>query len=484
MRYRPTYVAALLFVVVASALAQESGRHRTLVIDTDLGVDDAVTLALALQSPDVDIVAISACEGVASGPTATVYLERLLALFNRGDIPLYAPATGDRPQIVPPFRPFAEAAVGTALPAGAQLCHKAFAASLYEHQAPATVLMLGPLTNLAAALRERPEIKERITEVVIAGETDVQQNWNLAYDRDATAVVKASGLRITCVAPSAALRKPESWRERLPGDGPVTSIGEGFVRRLLAEERVRAHYVTQWPGFSDELAYLYCVDSDRFERDRARGDCVPQAARSQELLSAFTTGLQDGRQAAPRVTLEGGPLPEAILRPDLRQRRAAILSKNGETEWFLELVASELHAQLEPHSVIGVKMGLRAAELLNAPRRAMKVVSHAAAVPPASYLNDGVLVASGATPGCGLFTHVPGGTSSTRVGFAYNGRQVVLRLKDEYCVKLAAQVERAKRRDGVASHDDMEGLRRVALDIWQDWHRCDLFETEAQPTKP
>ncbi len=48
-------------------------------------------------------------------------------------------------------------------------------------------------------------------------------------------------------------------------------------------------------------------------------------------------------------------------------------------------------------------MGLRAAELLNAPPHAMTIVSSAPPTQPVSCLNDGLLVATGSTPGRGLF---------------------------------------------------------------------------------
>jgi pyrimidine-specific ribonucleoside hydrolase len=173
-----------------------------------------------------------------------------------------------------------------------------------------------------------------------------------------------------------------------------------------------------------------------------------------------------------------------MLQPDLRQRRAAIVAKNGEVEWFVELLTSELHDHLGAYSVLGAKMGLRAAELLNAPPHAMKVTSYTAAEPPVSCLNDGVLVATGSTPGRGLFTHAPEGAGSTKVRFAYNGRGILLSVKAEYREKIVAEIARLERQYGLTRHEYWDGVRQVALDIWENWHRRDLFEVTDERKAP
>jgi pyrimidine-specific ribonucleoside hydrolase len=474
---RARTLAVLLVLVVGTALAHEPGEHaETIVIDTDMGLDDAVALAIALQSPDVEVAGIVACEGAAGGDTAVRYLERMRELFNRGDVPLYGPAsTSARP--APPFRAFAEEAVGAALPIAAKADHRSFSADAYEAPSELTVLALGPLTNLAAALKAKPEIKDHIEKVLIAGSVDPQRNWNLSYDAEAWAAVHASGLRFEFVTAGSARCKPSSWKEGELAVGQGTSIGEGFIRRLLAAPATREHYVSQWPGFSDELALLYCADDGLFVRDGQTATFSPPG--SQALLEAFTHCVSDGRQRKVRVVFIEARLPDAVLQPDLRQRRDAIIAKNGEVEWFVELLTSELHDHLGAYSIIGAKMGLRAAELLNAPPHAMKVTSHTAAEPPVSCMNDGVIVATGSTPGRGLFTHASEGAGSTRVRFEYNGRAVVLSIKREYREKVAAQIGRLERQFGLARHEYWEGVRGVALDIWENWHRRELFQVLA-----
>jgi hypothetical protein len=477
MRHAVGYAALLL--LSSAVLGHEPGAHPDLVIDTDAGLDDAVALVLALQSPDVDVVAIVACEGASGGDRAVVHLERLLDRFNRSDVALFAPAPARPSASIPTFRSFAEDSVGAALPDATKPNHRPFSPEAYGSAHDPVVVVLGPLTNLAAALHASPALTPKITKVILPGSPDPQKNWNLSYDPEAWATVKASGVCVEFVVPTTELRKPPAWRQNGLTIGQGTSIGEGVIRRLLSSARVREHYVSQWPGFSDELAMLYCDHPDKFDAPGCGRALAPRDAPA--VLELFTRLVSDGRQYPERVVLaESFPSPEMLQR-DVRERAAAILAKNGQTEWFVQLMTNELHDHLGVYSVLGAKMGLRAAELLNAPPHAMQVTSRSAGEPPVSCLNDGVIVATGSTPGRALFRHVPGAAGSTRVDFRYNGRDLTLSIKPEYCERIAAEIGRLRTQYGLERPEYWDGVRRFALDVWENWHRRDLFDVASGP---
>lgn len=472
-------LAALMPVWAAPVLAHEVGDRTPAVIDTDLGLDDAVALAMALQHPDLHLVSIVACEGVAGRERATEHAERILDLFNRRDIALYAPAVIDRAQPVPPFRSFAEAAVRAAVPEETEPFHRRFAATAYASKGGKTVVFaLGPLTNLAAALEARPALRGEILQVIVAGPADPAKSWNLAYDAEALSVVQASGIPLAFVAPGQRAAKPDAWRSGELNIGPGTSVGERFFLRVLADPRVRDHYVRTFGAFHDELALVYYTDPPLFT---PIGGIAVFTPRSHEtLVPAVQRLLGEGRQRKARVVLIPGTLPDTILQEDLRARKAAIIAAHGQTEWFAQLMLNELHQHLGAYSIIGVKMGLRAAELLNAPQHAMTVVSHTAAGPPVSCLNDGVIVATGCTPGRRLFRHEPGPAGSTDVSFTYNNRTLTLRVRDDYRRKVAAGIRALLAEHTLEDHEYWHGVRRLGLDIWERWHRRDLFEVIAR----
>jgi len=470
---KPFVAFGLLFVCAATAHDVEE--HHGVVIDTDMGLDDAVAVAMALQEPRADIVAVVACEGAAGRKNGVEHLERLLHLFNRKEIPLYAPVMTQQRRPSPPFRQFAEEAIGDALPKTVTPFHRSFLPEAYVTKGRKTViLVLGPLTNVAAALKAKPDIKQGIEKIIVAGSPDASKGWNIRFDRQALAVVQASGIPLQFVVPGPASRKPESWRQGEMTIGQQTSICEGFLRELLNDPEVRRHYNEQFDSFHDELVLLYFLDDSLFAPSGYTNAFA--AVNRDGVFKLFTRLISYGRQRKSRVVFVDGPLPDTIFQEDVRQRKAGIIAKNGEDEWFAGVLMNEFHEHLGAYSLIGVKMGLRAGELLNAPQHAMKVTSGVAAEPPVSCLSDGLLVSTGSTPGRGLFSHVPGPPGSVKTTFAYNGRSITLTLKKEYKDKIKRRIEVLRGEYTLADHEYWDGVRSFGLDIWETWHRRDLFD--------
>jgi formylmethanofuran dehydrogenase subunit E len=231
--------------------------------------------------------------------------------------------------------------------------------------------------------------------------------------------------------------------------------------------------------FHDELALLALVEPTLFEAADDRGLTLAAEAPAAERLRAL---LVCGRQRQHRVVLVDGALPPAILQPDVRQRLDQILRRNGETEFFAQLIMNEVHEHLGAYSVIGVKMGLYAMEQLNAPPHGMQVVSHVPPGPPASCLDDGVIVATGCTVGRGLWRR--GGSPDAtivRVTFTYNARTITLSLREEYRKQVRDQIRTILRAHSLEDARYWVKVRAFGLSIWEHWHRTELFEIEEAP---
>jgi len=190
-----------------SSMAHEPASEPPLiVIDTDLGLDDVATLTLVLQSPQVHLRAVVACDGACNGRKCADFLRRLLCEFNRPDVILYEPASGDNLADPPPFRSFLQESLQMALPHIVAHHSSTFVPEAYAVRGPKTiVLVLGPLTNLAAALRADPGIKAAISKVIIPGWPDVNRNWNIRYDPESYEVVRRAGMQLVFVAPDEAV---------------------------------------------------------------------------------------------------------------------------------------------------------------------------------------------------------------------------------------------------------------------------------------
>ncbi len=148
---------------------------RRLMIDTDPGVDDAVAIFLALASPELDVVGLTTVFGNAEVETTTRNALRLLEIAGRGDIPVAAGTSGPLASAYHGPVPHIHGADGqgeTHLPPPvAQPDDKTAVELLIEvsREPGLTVLTLGPLTNLALALRQDPGLADRLEEVVVMG---------------------------------------------------------------------------------------------------------------------------------------------------------------------------------------------------------------------------------------------------------------------------------------------------------------------------
>ena len=149
---------------------------RKLIIDTDPGIDDAMAIYLALASPELDIVGLTTVFGNVHVDLATTNALRLLEIAGRGDIPVAEGAAGPIASEYHGPIPHIHGTDGqgdTHLPPPvATACGKSAVEFLIEAsqgERPLTILALGPLTNLAIALRQDPGLADRVEEVVIMG---------------------------------------------------------------------------------------------------------------------------------------------------------------------------------------------------------------------------------------------------------------------------------------------------------------------------
>lgn len=481
MKLAPLLASLALLLPLAPARAHDMERSQPVVIDTDLGLDDAVTLAAALQDADLRISAVVASVGAADAESGPRHLERLLWRFNRGDIRIIAPAPAGE-HGVPPFRQFAQAALELALPDDVPARHEPFAPEVYSLEgARPTVLVLGPLTNLAAALELDATVAQRISRIVVAGGPE---GWNCQYDLAAVNAVLASGATVEFVSAGDYGHKPPAWRGgALVGEKP-TSPGAAFVRDLFAGGETGRHYYERFEHLHDELALVYLLDHDLFRIVQRSPRTILAPVNDAFPAERLARSLQQGRQHKQRVVFTERPIPDELLQADVRARRERILAANGPDEWFSQLQMNELHDHLGAYSIIGVKMGLRAAELLNAPPHSLQVVSYSPSNPPVSCLNDGLIVATGATPGRALFRHEPQTAGPLRAMFVYNGRRITLALKPEYVEQIRARIGQLLAEHTLEDDAYWAGVRVFGLDIWEKWHRSDLFSVVADEQTP
>jgi pyrimidine-specific ribonucleoside hydrolase len=166
----------LLYVLTTAA----TYAAKPLIIDTDVGVDDVIAMLYLLQDPQIQIKAITiTSNGNAHCKPALRNTLGLLRMMNQPSIPVSCgqenPLMGDHhfpAEILEESDNLAGAA--SLLPPPYPNLNKLTAVDLLiktikETPEPVTILAIGPLTNIAQALKKEPQIKKHIRAIYIMG---------------------------------------------------------------------------------------------------------------------------------------------------------------------------------------------------------------------------------------------------------------------------------------------------------------------------
>lgn len=188
------------------------GAPQRLIIDTDPGVDDAVSILLALKSAEVRVEALTVVGGNVEADFGVRNALGLLEVAGRNDIPV---ALGAKKPLMrtPLTARIAHGSNGMGdveLPVVRKSIVSQHAIDLIIEAVKAspgevTILALGPLTNVALALLKEPSIGPQIAELAFMGGTILSHGnvtpvatFNIYADPEAAQIVMMAGIpRIT-----------------------------------------------------------------------------------------------------------------------------------------------------------------------------------------------------------------------------------------------------------------------------------------------
>ena len=205
-------------LTIGSSLPAKTGRNptaaqpRRVILDADPGIDDAMAILLAAQSPELRIEAITVVPGNVLVDQGVQNALKLVELAGRTDIPV---ARGEkyplrRKLITAPIVHGKNGLGETQLPSPAKSAESRHAVDLIidlvcAHPGQITLLPMGPLTNIARVLLKRPDIAKQIPEIILMGGSIAGGNAspaaeaNIYNDPEAAKIVFESGIPITMV---------------------------------------------------------------------------------------------------------------------------------------------------------------------------------------------------------------------------------------------------------------------------------------------
>jgi len=253
---------------------------RKIIIDTDPGQDDAVAILLALASPELDVLGITCVAGNVPLPLTARNARIICELAGRSDVPVLAGCERPlaRPLVTAEHVHGKTGLDGMALPEPVMALTPGHAVDFLietirrEPEGSVTLCPIGPLTNIATAFRQAPDIVGRLAEVVLmggayfaVGNITPAAEFNIYVDPEAAEIVFGSGVPLV-VMPLDVTHKALTTRARVEAFRALgTRVGHAVASWTDFFERFdMAKYGSDGAPLHDPCTIAYLLKPDLF----------------------------------------------------------------------------------------------------------------------------------------------------------------------------------------------------------------------------
>ncbi|WP_406736481.1 nucleoside hydrolase [Thioclava sp. GXIMD4215] len=272
---------------------------RKIIIDTDPGQDDAVAILLALASPELEVLGITCVAGNVPLERTVTNARKICELAGRREVKIFAGCDAPlaRPLITAEHVHGKTGLDGIDLPAPTMPVQEMHAVDFIVQtlrdaaDASITLVPVGPLTNIATALRRAPELACKIQEIVLMGGAYFEvgnitptAEFNIYVDPEAAQIVLASGVPITMMPLDVTHKALTSadWVRSLRDLG--TLLGEAVASWTDFFERFdKEKYGSQGAPLHDPCTIGYLIDPSLFAGRHINVEV--------EVLSPLTLGM-------------------------------------------------------------------------------------------------------------------------------------------------------------------------------------------------
>lgn len=258
---------------------------RKILIDTDPGIDDAMALALALTEPSLDVIAVTATGGNIPPCQATRNLQILIEQLDPPRLPRIGEALPNQILRADARELHGPDGLGGAQFRVSELQHRRRADKLIcdtvrENPGQLTILCLGPLSNIAAALQREPELASLIGHLVIMGGAiavpgDITPVAEFSIYCDAEAARSVFRSPVTSSLVPLDVTRQVLFSYDLLDHLPPSSTRTGAVLRKILPCAFRTFYQRlgiEGVYLHDVIALIAAIHPDLFTSQRMYGD--------------------------------------------------------------------------------------------------------------------------------------------------------------------------------------------------------------------
>lgn len=273
---------------------------RKVIIDCDMGTDDAVALCMLLFEKRIDVIAVTAAEGCVTAEQANSNLQAIVSELDPSRYPRLgvAQAAEDAPPVDTRYLygedGLGNANFGTSLRHSAVPADKLIIDTVRAHPDAVTILCLGPATNIAKAIRRDPKLVSQIDQIILTGGSlDSRGNitacseFNFYFDPHSAKAILNSRVTKTLV-PLNLTREVSfglDFLEELPSENSRTGH---FLRQILphAFRSYRQHLGQESITLNDVVGALALIEPDLFDFEMLACDVETEGELTRGMLVA------------------------------------------------------------------------------------------------------------------------------------------------------------------------------------------------------
>ncbi|WP_110687372.1 nucleoside hydrolase [Salinicola aestuarinus] len=268
-----------------------------IIFDTDPGVDDAQAIAIALAHPDIELLGMTTTFGNVTIDVAT-HNALLLAELAEQQIPVAQGAADPmvKTKNPPPGHIHGDNGLGNiALPettthAVSQSAPQFIVEQVNARPGEVTLVAVGPLGNLAAALQLDPSLPRKVKQVVVMGGS-IREGGN-----------------VTPVAEANMFNDPHAAARVLQADWPLALVGLDATHRCVLDPASMEKIVAGQPRLGRILGESYAFYRRFYQQAQGIDGCCPHDSCAlawllqpelftiqEGYLSVITDGLAEGQ---------------------------------------------------------------------------------------------------------------------------------------------------------------------------------------------